>query len=314
MSSVNLTGRPSVCSSKPLINMSKRTGQGRTLRHTTITFPSGWHVELAFLDMTLQLLMKSPDCTCIYPIFLHIIHKALLRNTARFLAEIPHTVCTASSTYQISKSMYYSVHPVSNDRISLQASISRRDHLSVPRTCTPRKHWALSRGSASHSLVARPRRHTPGIKMATGNEGLSPNSPCNAPEVHLSVSDRDHEPTSKTNRRDGKIWVASLGHTDSWSWSWTLLHPNYRTRENVKDSDAISSEKTEQSGGVGVGGLLTLYLHLYNQLFHTYAPRHIWNIYIYKTMYVCTHVYPTVTQLEAIPYLDKQSIIRSLFP
>ena len=67
-------------------------------------------MELAFLDMTLQLLMKSPDCTCIYPIFLHIIHKALLRNTVRFLAEIlTHCVHSVSSTYQISKSMYYSV-------------------------------------------------------------------------------------------------------------------------------------------------------------------------------------------------------------
>lgn len=67
-------------------------------------------MELAFLDMTLQLLMKSPDCACIYPVCLHIIHEVFMRNTVRFLAEIlTHCVHSVSSTYRISKSMYYAV-------------------------------------------------------------------------------------------------------------------------------------------------------------------------------------------------------------
>ena len=69
-------------------------------------------MELAFLDMTLQLLMKSPDCTCIYPICLHIIHEVFMRSTVGFLAEIlTHCVHSVSSTYRISKSMYYAVPP-----------------------------------------------------------------------------------------------------------------------------------------------------------------------------------------------------------
>ena len=59
----------------------------------------------------------------------------------------------------------------------------------------PRKHW-LSPVALPRTALAPfvPRLHTPGIKMATGNEGLSPNSFCNAPEVHLSVSDRIMSP------------------------------------------------------------------------------------------------------------------------
>lgn len=67
-------------------------------------------MELAFLDMTLQLLMKSPDYTCIHSTFLHIIYKDFMRNAVRFLAEIlTHCVRSIFLTYSISKSMYYSV-------------------------------------------------------------------------------------------------------------------------------------------------------------------------------------------------------------
>ena len=63
------------------------------------------------------------------------------------------------------------------------------------------------------------------------------------------------EPASKTSPKRWKgLSSQPWSHAYSWSWSWTLLHPNYRTRENVKDTNAISSEKTEQRGMWGVGG------------------------------------------------------------
>lgn len=77
-------------------------------------------MELAFLDMTLQLLMKSPDCTCIHFTFLYVIHKDFMKNTVRLLGEIlTHCVQHFLDLPDQQTHVIINSTSVSNDRISI---------------------------------------------------------------------------------------------------------------------------------------------------------------------------------------------------
>lgn len=80
----DLIGRSSVCSFKPLINMSTRTGPEKEPIGTTMKFPPAWHgISILRHDSSI-----IDEVTWLHSTCLRIIHKDFIRSTVRFLAQI----------------------------------------------------------------------------------------------------------------------------------------------------------------------------------------------------------------------------------